>query len=296
MTRAALVVNPTKLDGGPDRAAVEAAVRAAADRAGWELLCLETTPDGAGGVVREALAQDVDLVVACGGDGTVRECAEALAGTDVTLALLPAGTGNLLARNLGVPLDRDDALDVLTTGVDRRIDLVRFDGDRRFAVMAGMGLDAHIMGDSSDAWKDRVGAVAYVMAALRRLRDRRMAVRLRVDGGPWRRCHAHTVIVGNVGELQNRVALLPDALPDDGVLDVVLLSPRTLGAWASVAWRLLRRHPGAVGGIQRFRGRRVEVRADGVHPRELDGDTVEPGDAFVAEVDAGALLVRMPRG
>jgi diacylglycerol kinase family enzyme len=137
MTRAAVVVNPTKLD---DDEAFRKSVRQIMDDHGWdEPLWLETTPDDPGrGQAESAVSAGVDLVLACGGDGTVTACAEGVTGTGVPLAIIPMGTGNLLARNVGVPMGMDEALAVALGGVQQPIDAGRVNGTL-FVVMAGLG-------------------------------------------------------------------------------------------------------------------------------------------------------------
>ena len=181
MMRAAIIINPATADVPALRESVEKTLTGA----GWSTpFWLETTPDDPGlGMAEAAVAAGVQLVVICGGDGTIMACLGALVGTDVPVALLPLGTGNLLARNLGVPTRLEDALAVAVNGVDRRIDLGRI-ADQPFAVMAGIGFDAAMMADASEGMKRLAGWPAYVASGLRHLRDPVMNVQLRIDDGP----------------------------------------------------------------------------------------------------------------
>jgi hypothetical protein len=199
MMRAAVIINPATADVPDLREPVEQTLAAAGCSTP---LWLETTPEDPGpGMAEAAVAAGVQLVMICGGDGTVMACLGALAGTDVPVAVVPLGTGNLLARNLGVPTRLADALAVAVNGVDRRIDLGRV-GDQPFAVMAGIGFDAAMMADATEDMKRFAGWPAYVASALRHLRDPVMRVRLCIDDGPPLRRRARTVLVGNVGRLQ----------------------------------------------------------------------------------------------
>ena len=162
--RTALIVNPTKVDD------VEALHRQVAQRCAAHGApapdLLETTPDDAGeGMAREAVRQGATLVLAAGGDGTVQATCCGLHSTGVALGLLPLGTGNLLARNLGLPLDLDDALEVALTGRDRVLDLAHVTvGDAPqtcFAVMAGLGFDAAMMADAPEGLKAAVGWIDH---------------------------------------------------------------------------------------------------------------------------------------
>ena len=198
--RAAVVVNPTKHhDGEKFRAEVSEAMAAQ----GWsEPLWLETTPEETGrGLAEAAVAEKVDVVMASGGDGTVTACAEGVAGSGVPLAVLPAGTGNLLARNLGLPLALDEALAVALNGQDRRLDVGNANG-HPFVAMAGIGFDAMLLDSTSEPLKKRLGWVAYAVSALRHLRARPVRATLRADGGRVLRRRASGIIVGNVGALQ----------------------------------------------------------------------------------------------
>jgi YegS/Rv2252/BmrU family lipid kinase len=289
--RAAVVVNPSK-EGDPD--ALRRDVTDALAAAGWsEPLWLETTAsDPGGGQTREALAAGVDVVLVSGGDGTVMSCATELADSGVALAVLPAGTGNLLARNLDLPTDLAEAVSVAVAGGRRRLDVGTLDG-RCFTIMAGMGFDADMLADASESVKRRIGWPAYVLSALRHLTDRPMRVRVRLDDGEVMHRRARTVLVANVGRLQGGVPVLPDARPDDGELDVAIIAPRTLREWVVLAWTVLRRsdRPAL---RETFRARRIAVECDRTQPRELDGEVIEPGRQLNVGVRPGALLLCVP--
>jgi YegS/Rv2252/BmrU family lipid kinase len=289
--RSAVVVNPSKvvdLDGR--RAEICAALAAA----GWpEPLWLPTTPEDPGrGQTRQAVRDGVDVVFACGGDGTVMACATELAGTRVALAVLPSGTGNLLAANLGLPNDVPAAVAVATGGVRRRIDVGSCD-EHCFTVMAGMGFDAAMLDASPDGLKARLGWPAYILGGLRRLRDRPMRIRIRLDGGEALRRRARTVLIANVGRLQGGIELLPGAQPDDGLFEVAILSPRHLRDWLALAVAVLRRRP-RVPRMETFRATRVEVLSNKPQLREVDGDVIAPGQRLRVVLRPAALTVCVP--
>jgi YegS/Rv2252/BmrU family lipid kinase len=290
-TRSAVVVNPSKVTDLDGR---RREICAALARAGWpEPLWLETTPDDPGcGQTRQAIRDGASVVFACGGDGTVMACASELAGTDVALAVLPSGTGNLLAANLGLSSDVAAGVKVATGGKRRRID-VGVVGDRCFTVMAGMGFDAEMLEATPEKLKKHVGWPAYLIAALRRLRSRPMRVRIRLDGGPPIRRRARTVLVGNVGRLQGGIPLLPDAEPDDGCLDVAVLTPHNLRHWLLLAWGVVRRRRD-VPRMETFRARHIEVTSDREQSRELDGDVIAPGRTLSVAIRPRALCLCVP--
>jgi YegS/Rv2252/BmrU family lipid kinase len=291
VSRAAVIVNPAKLG---DVARFRGQVRAAMAERGWgEPMWLATTPDDPGeGQARTAVKDGADLVVACGGDGTVTACAAGLAGSRTPMAVVPAGTGNLLARNLGLPLDVRGALEVALAGVNRELDVGVANG-RPFLVMAGLGLDAQMLGSTSEPLKKRLGWVAYVVAGLRHLRDRPMRVTLRADGGPPERRRASAVIAGNVGRLQGGLTLLPGAAPDDGLLDVVVLTATGWAGWLAVLAQVALRR-GAGGPVTRGAFRELRIDADREYPWELDGELMGSTRQLAVAIRPERLLVRVP--
>ena len=292
MRQAAVVYNPTKV---PDLPGLQKRVEAFMSRQGWEPpVWLETTQDDPGtGMCRDAVDKGCDVVFVCGGDGTVMASATALAGGDVPLAILPAGTGNLLARNLDLPINDEAAcLRIGVAGRSRAIDVGAVE-DRKFAVMAGLGFDAAIMRDAPEGLKKRVGWPAYVVSAAKHLRGRGIRVTLTLDEGEPIHRRVRTVVVGNVGKLQGNIPLLPDAQPDDGVLDVVVIATRNLLDWARVTGRVLRRADVPDRRMERFTGQHVLIECSHSQPRQLDGDVIESSRTMDIRIEPGALLVQV---
>jgi len=315
---AALVYNPIKVD---IEAVKESIARHERD-AGWgETRLYETSKeDPGGGVTAQALADGADMVIAAGGDGTVRAVAEALRGTDASIGLLPSGTGNLLARNLDLSLDNlDDSIATAFRGRDRDIDLgvvdiERESGEREtfaFVVMAGVGLDAKMLANTNDELKKRVGWLAYVDAIVRALRDNnKIDVRYELDGGGRKSLRAHTIIVGNCGLLPANIMLLPDAAIDDGLFDIVALRPEGFFGWFQIwfkiVWengvlrrtqvgrRILAANSREVRTLRYMKGEKLVVRLESPQDFEIDGDSVGKAVALRAVVDKGALTVRVP--
>lgn len=293
----AVVVNPSKFD---DVEEVRSRIDRLCDDRGWPRprWYSTTVEDPGEGQARAAVADGAELVCPLGGDGTVRAVASALVGTDCTLGLLPGGTGNLLARNLRLPVDDlASALDVALTGKGQPIDVgeVAWDADPPavFLVMAGMGLDAEMMAGVDDRLKKKVGWLAYAISGATALFRLGFGVRVTAERQRAVSQHARTVLVANCGELTGGMRLIPDAALDDGRLDTVLASPRSISAWLAIGLHVLsvRRygHPALV----HLTSENVEVVTREPVEAQLDGDAVGPRRRMRCRVRPGALTVRV---
>ncbi|WP_306233397.1 diacylglycerol/lipid kinase family protein [Agrococcus beijingensis] len=300
MPSIAVIGNPTARGFG---ASVDAVLREAAQR-GSDARVLPTTPAATGAPqAREALQTGADAVVAVGGDGTVREIAAALAHTGMPLGIMPAGTANLFARNLELPLrDAGAAARTAVAGVARPIDLgmvvlTRDHGDHEpevpFLVVVGVGNDALAVEAASLRAKRRLGWASYVDAGLRRLGHPSFAVRGRFDGGAIESARAWSVLVHNAARIPAGLQVLPGTRLDDGLLHVATVSPRHLAHWGRIA--------AAGAGIARAEGvlrHRTALRitlgaVDGPLPAQIDGDAVGRVGRLDARIDRGALSVRV---
>jgi diacylglycerol kinase family enzyme len=306
MQSAAIVINST-LARGLGR--FRRRCREAAASAGWEPSFLETTLDDRGlGLAGGAVAAGARMVVAAGGDGTVRACAQALAGTQVPLAIVPLGTANLAARALGIPAGAGGSLAVAFGGHERRIDLAVAGaaadeagagaagggGGLTFAAMAGIGLDAEVVAATPRLLKRRAGWLAYAAAGAAHLpgRGERFTVRLDDDEPLVRQ--ARCVVVGNAGLLPGGFTLLPRARLDDGLLDVGILAPVGAVGWLRVAHRVLAGSGRDGPQLERHQARRVEIRAETELSREVDGEVITSGRSLTVTLLRRALTVRVP--
>ena len=319
---AAFVLNPIKADGPALR---RRAAEIAADLGMPEPLWFETTETDPGvGQTRAAVAAGASVVVAAGGDGTVRTVAEVLAGTDVPMALLPLGTGNLLARNLDLPLASTELLiHTALGGTDHSIDLgwIRAENtappaqdaeaspattagegsapEHLFLVMAGIGFDAQMVAGAGDELKAKMGWFAYFLAGARHLHGRKTRVRMQVGEGEVRPLQVRSLLFANCGRLPGGIVLLPDAELDDGWLDVAALDTRggVLG-WASLFGKVvlqglgIRRQLPAPSSIEFWRGREVRVVSDRPEQVQVDGDLIGEASHLAVRVQASGLRVR----
>lgn len=263
--------------------------------AGWAPEFIVTEKADAGTeAAKAAVAQGIDLVVAAGGDGTVRGCAESLADKDVPMGIVPLGTGNLLARTLGIPAHPRAALGVaLNAGHDTRdvrIDLATADG-MPFTAMAGMGLDAAVV--AATKLKHHFGWLAYAMSGAMHLAIPPVPFSIRIDGHTITR-EARCVVVGNAGLLPGGFTLLPEARVEDGLLNVGVLAPHGPFGWVQVATRVLTHSRYHSRHLERFHARTVEITAEATLPREVDGEIVAPARTLTVLVRPAAFTVRVP--
>jgi len=299
MPSVTFVVNGSLVHGSSKQVGghVAAWCHEAAKRHGWDA-DLQVTEKAEAGVAAcsSATLDGADLVVAVGGDGTVRGCAEGLAGTGVPLGIVPHGTANLLARTLGVPLHHPRAAlhAALHPGsATRAIDLAIVDGVP-FTAMTGMGLDAAVV--AGTRLKHQFGWFAYAMSGAAHLTASPTRFTISLDGGePFER-EARCVVVGNSGLLPGGFSLLPDARVDDGLLDVGVLAPRGPLGWPRLATRVLTNSQHQDRMLERHQARRIEIAAATLLPREVDGELVPSVYAMTVTVRPGALTVRTPTG
>ncbi|MDY0908472.1 diacylglycerol/lipid kinase family protein [Microbacterium sp. CFBP9034] len=316
--KAALVYNPIKADGD----ALRATVTRLSAQAGWsEPLFYETTVDDLGDdVTRQALEAGADAVLVAGGDGTVRAVSEAMSGSGVPLSIVPSGTGNLLARNLKLPLTEPEAMvRAVFDGDSVPMDvgwskLKRADGkteERAFVVMGGMGLDAAMIANTNAQLKKTVGWVAYVDGAARSLPNAKpFRVMYQLAGARLHSSRVQSILFANCGSLPAGLELIPEASVTDGALDIVIFQPKGLFGWIfvwrRVAWdnSFLRKFRAGRrvlalrtkdNSVRYSRGTAIEIAAQSAQPVQLDGDEFGEAVSVKTRVDAGALLVVVPK-
>jgi diacylglycerol kinase (ATP) len=243
--------------------------------------------------VREAIDGGADLIFVWGGDGIVQRCIDAVGNAPVVLAILPAGTGNLLARNLEIPIDLAQAVDVGLHGAHRTIDVGRVNGER-FAVMAGTGLDALMIRDAGRSMKDRFGRAAYVWTGAKNLKMPPFRARIEVDGTPWFDGKAGCILVGNVGKVLGGVEAFDDVSPEDGLLELGVVTAKGITQWTRALVRT------AVGSadrskfVQTTKAKKIKIKLDRKMPYELDGGDEKPVDRLKIRVEPAAVTICVP--
>ena len=243
--------------------------------------------------VRSALRDGAELVIVWGGDGMVQQCVDVLAGSGVPLAIVPTGTANLFASSLDLPQDIAEAVHIALRGSERELDVGRVNGER-FAVMAGAGLDAHMIRDAEGGLKDRFGRLAYIWTASKHLRGDPFKTRIEVNGDLWYKGKASCILLGNIGSLFGGVEVFDSARPDDGLLELGVTNAEGLGQWARTLAQTAIGSPSASPFVQMTKAQKVDVELSRKVRYELDGGERATVKRLKAKVEPKAITVRVP--
>jgi len=290
MTSIAVIAHAAKeLGGGLPELRKTRATYGISDPLWREVPKSKYVPDG----VKELLDAGTDLLFVWGGDGTVQRAIDAVGGRPVTLAILPAGTANLFATNLGLPKDLEACVRIGLHGARRALDVGKVNGER-FAVMAGAGLDAMMIRDADAGLKDKVGRIAYVWTGAKSAQLDPVKMTIEVDGKPWFEDKATCVLVGNVGEVLGGLSVFPDAVPDDGVFDIGVVTADGWWEWARTLGRSVVGNVGASPFVQTTTGRSFVVRLNAPMPYQLDGGDRKPTTKLKIKVKPEAITVAVP--
>lgn len=242
---------------------------------------------------RRAAAKGARLIFVWGGDGTVQRCIDAVAGTDTAVAILPAGTANLLAANLDIPHDLARAVRVGLRGDRRRLDTGSVNGER-YTVMAGAGFDARMISDADLGAKDRMGRSAYIVTGIRNLGARRVKATIKVDGKRFFKGKVSCVLTANVGKTLGGIDAFPQAQPDDGRLELAVVTARNPVEWARTAGRLAQGHPERSAFTQVTQGKKFKVQFDQKVRFELDGGARPASKKLRIKVHPSSVTVCVP--
>ena len=211
----------------------------------------------------------------------------------VTLAIIPAGTANLFASSLEIPSDIPKAVEIGLRGVDRVLDVGKINGER-FAVMAGAGLDAHMINDADGSLKDRFGRLAYIWTASKNIRAEPFKAKIDINGELWYKGDASCVLLGNVGQLFGGIEAFDNAQPDDGLLEVGVTNAEGIGQWARTVARTAIGSTAKSPFVQVTKAKKIRIELDRKVAYELDGGERDPAKVLKAKIEPGAITVRVP--
>jgi YegS/Rv2252/BmrU family lipid kinase len=290
MKRVAVIAHAGKTIGGGLEELRSTLARLGVDEPIWsEVPKSKYAPDR----VKRALDEGAELVFVWGGDGMVQRSIDTLAGSGVTLAIIPAGTANLFASSLDIPSDIEKAVDIGLNGRDRKLDVGKINGER-FAVMAGAGLDAHMIRDADGGLKDRFGRLAYIWTASKSLRAEPFKTRIEINDELWYKGQASCVLLGNVGSLFGGIEAFDNAKPDDGLLEVGVTNADGLGQWARTVARTAVGSTAKSPFVQVTKAKKIRIELDHKVAYELDGGARPAAKVLKAKIEPGAITVRVP--
>lgn len=288
-TVAVVAHNKKVLGGGLDELRRVLADRGYAEPLWYEAQSSRETPK----LAKKAVAAGADLLFIWGGDGTVQRCVNAVVDCDIDLAILPAGTANLFANNLGVPLDIDEAVDIGLKGERRRLDVGVLNG-RCFAVMAGIGFDAVMVENADGKLKDHFGRLAYIWTGAKAVRVNARRAKIRVDGELWFSGKTTCILIGQMGSVAGGVSVFPESRPDDGVVEVGVVTAQNAREWARVIARLALGNANRSPLTQMTSGRIIDIKLNRAAPFELDGGARKARKVHEVRVMPGAITVCVP--
>jgi YegS/Rv2252/BmrU family lipid kinase len=287
MTAVAVIAHKGKsLDGGLPELRKALAARGVTDPQWLEVEKSREAPEQ----VKLALKNGADLIFAWGGDGMVQRCVDALAKSKASLAIVPAGTANLLAKNLGIPHHIQAAVDVGLNGEHRKFDVGHMNGER-WAVMAGLGFDANVIRAADKHMKHVLGRAAYVWAAAKNLRMDPFEARVEVDGKKFYKGPATLILFGNVGRAFAGLEIFEDAKADDGLLEVGVADAEGIMQWGKT---IARKHVANSPFVHMTKARSVEVKLQRKIRYEVDGSERTKEKEFAVEVEPAGISIRVP--
>jgi len=244
--------------------------------------------------VKRALDDGAELIFVWGGDGTVQRCIDVIAKSDTALAIVPAGTANLLATNLEIPQDIEQAVAIGLHGDRRKLDVGRFNGER-FGVMAGAGFDASMIQQADGGLKDRFGRVAYVWTGSKSLRAKPFKAKIAIDGTSWYSGEASCILVGNVGRLFGNLEVFENARPDDGRLEIGVVNAEGVADWVRTLARTAVGHADRSPLVRATSAKKIKVELDRKVLYEVDGGDRVKVKSFTIKVDPKAVTICVPK-
>lgn len=242
---------------------------------------------------RKAMEEGAEILFVWGGDGMVQRCIDATAGSSIPIAILPAGTANLLATHLRIPKDVAACVQMGLHGPRTKMDLGRLNGER-FAVMAGVGLDSLMIRETKPSLKRRLGRLAYLWAGAKELDDAHVNARIKVDGNHWFEGPVGCILAGNLGSIFGGVTLFEKADPHDGILDLGVVTADGLGEWARTLAKTVIGHPKSSPFVEFTQGRKMKIKLSHALPYEVDGSLRKPTKRLSFKVEEAGVTLCVP--
>jgi diacylglycerol kinase (ATP) len=268
---ALIIFNP--VSGQGDSAERKEQIVQLASDIGWQGRLIETTRERtATSIAKRAITAGTKHIVVCGGDGTILETLQGAFQKHVAIGVVPLGTGNLFAQNLDLPLDIKEALLVAFLGKVKKIDLGKANGTF-FSIMAGIGLDAHIMKSAPRKLKDKFGFLAYVFSAAKNIQRRAGNYHVIIDGTKEYTVHAKSIMIANMGEIQGGIRAVPRAHPQSGQLRVGIIHATSWHHWVNLAINAIKGNVNKSPHYTLLQGKHIAIQTlNGAKPYQCDGN------------------------
>ncbi len=242
---------------------------------------------------RLALSNSADVIFIWGGDGTVQMCINALVETKAVIAILPAGTANLLAGNLNIPNDISKAVSIGLQGTRRKLDTGSYNGEH-FAVMAGTGFDAFVIKEASVKLKDLIGRLAYFYSGTKNLSARRVKAIIEVDGEQFFKGKVSCVLVGNVSKGMGGIEVFKEAKPDDGILELAVVTAKNPVDWARTLGRVTQGKAEKSPFVKLTNGKEFRFTFGRKFPYEIDGSDRKAVKKMHIKVHPSSITICVP--
>lgn len=242
---------------------------------------------------RQALAEGAKLIFVWGGDGSVQKCIDTVAGSHVAIAILPAGTANLLAKNMGIPQNLKMAVRIGLQENRKAIDTGTLNGEH-FAVMAGAGIDARMIRDASPSLKARVGRAAYLWSGAKNLGKLPLNVTVKVDNQEFYKGKISCILIGNMNKVFADVKVFDDSRPDDGLLEFGVFTAKNSLQWLRTISRVTFGRSDNSPFVETTRGKSMKVTFDTETPYELDGGIRKPTLKLRIKVRPSSVTICVP--
>ena len=293
--KSAIIVNPVSGIGKNAHKRKES-LQKIIKESGWKGMTLETTKKvSAQMLARKAVKNGAARIIVSGGDGTVMQVVGELVNKNVILGVIPSGTANIFAKNLGIPMDTQAALDIALNGVSRKIDVGRAN-NHFFGFIAGIGMDAEIMKDTSRDLKDRIGQLAYITTWMQNLKNKPRLYSVSINGGAKKEYKASAILIGNMEKSMAGVKAFPGASPRSGILQISIVNVNSFKDWLNFVYNGFKGTMEKSSCITMLHGKNIEIKSldEKIH-FQCDGDVFEPTKKLTVTIIPSGLSVAFPK-